>query len=96
MILHLQLGETAFSRARQLRKLLIEGKIKLAGNRKQKIYGTLSCTSGKRMNAENRMFFTDEEEAKAGGYRPCGHCMRQAYQAWKAQIAQSATDYNVS
>ncbi|SHG73115.1 Ada metal-binding domain-containing protein [Flagellimonas flava] len=58
-------------------------KIKWAGNRKLKIYGTLQCGSGKRMKMENRVFFTSEEEAIHNGYRPCGHCMRKAYLSWK-------------
>ncbi|HEY1202931.1 MAG TPA: Ada metal-binding domain-containing protein [Niastella sp.] len=48
-----------------------------------KIYGTLSCASGKRMKAENRVFFQNEAEAIAAGYRPCGHCMRKKYLEWK-------------
>jgi len=54
-----------------------------AGNQKLKIYGLLTCTSGKRMKKENRVFFSHEQEALALQYRPCGHCMRQAYLKWK-------------
>ncbi len=36
------------------------------------------------MKKENRVFFTDEAEALQNNYRPCGHCMRGAYQQWKA------------
>ncbi len=57
--------------------------IRLGGNRKLKIYGRLSCSSGKRMNKENRVFFKDEKEAIELGYRPCGHCMKAAYHNWK-------------
>ena len=46
-----------------------------AGNKKLKIYGVLSCSSGKRMKKENRVFFSSEQEALNNGYRPCGHCM---------------------
>jgi DNA/RNA endonuclease YhcR with UshA esterase domain len=52
------------------------GKIRLAGNKKLKIYGTLHCKSGKRMKKENRVFFESEDEAIKLGYRPCGHCVR--------------------
>nr|WP_313809976.1 Ada metal-binding domain-containing protein [Allomuricauda sp.] len=62
---------------------LKQGKIKWAGNRTLKIYGTLQCFSGKRMKRENRVFFTTEEEALALGYRPCGHCLRSKYVDWK-------------
>jgi methylphosphotriester-DNA--protein-cysteine methyltransferase len=84
MILHTDLGQTAFAHSRQLKKLLDSDIIKLAGNRKLKIYGTLNCSSGKRIKTENRVFFESETEAIATGYRPCGHCMKEAYQKWKA------------
>lgn len=57
--------------------------IRFGGNMKLKIYGLLSCRSGKRMKKENRVFFTEEKEALQNNYRPCGHCMREAYQQWK-------------
>jgi methylphosphotriester-DNA--protein-cysteine methyltransferase len=61
--------------------------MKLAGNRKLRIYGLLSCTSGKRMKQENRVFFASEEQAKQSGFRPCGHCMREKYLNWKSDKA---------
>lgn len=54
-----------------------------AGNSKLKIYGKLSCTSGKRMKKEKRVFFQSPEEAAVQGFRPCGHCMRREYKKWK-------------
>ena len=57
-----------------LRKKIRSGEVRFAGNRRLKIYGTLSCWSGKRMQRKNRVFFTSEEEAVAAGYRPCKHC----------------------
>ncbi len=57
--------------------------ILLGGNRKLRIYGQLNCASGKRMKADNRVFFKNEQEAIHLGYRPCGHCMREAYGKWK-------------
>ncbi len=83
MITHLELGENAFRRMRQLKALMDKGEVQLAGNSKLKIYGTLSCSSGKRMKTGNRVFFESETEAKSMGYRPCGHCMRGAYLQWK-------------
>ncbi|WP_262902036.1 Ada metal-binding domain-containing protein [Pinibacter aurantiacus] len=53
--------------------------INFGGNAKLKIYGKLSCKSGKRMKRENRVFFHSGEEAILSGYRPCGHCMRKEY-----------------
>jgi methylphosphotriester-DNA--protein-cysteine methyltransferase len=78
------MGETAFQRLRRLIRLIDKGEVRLAGNSKLKIYGTLGCSSGKRMKTTNRVFFRSEAEAKSKGYRPCGHCMREAYLAWKA------------
>ena len=83
MIRHLELGDTAFKRFRRLKSLIDEGKIQFAGNRNLKIYGTLRCSSGKRMKTGNRVFFESVEEAINEGYRPCGHCMRQEYLRWR-------------
>ena len=70
MIRHSELNQS-------LLKLVRKGEIKLAGNAKLKIYGSLHCRSGKRMKKENRVFFTSEAEAIQNGFRPCGNCMRK-------------------
>ena len=57
------------------------------GNAQQKIYGKLNCTSGKRMNKKNRVFFESENEALQQGFRPCAHCLRTAYKKWKDGFA---------
>ena len=67
----------------QLRSHIRPGELTLAGNQRLKIYGTLRCSSGKKMKRENRIFFTDEEEAIVAGYRPCGHCLKEKYLVWK-------------
>lgn len=77
MLQHSQLSDS------ELRSKIKKQEIRLGGNKKLKIYGLLSCTSGKRMKRENRIFFTDESEALHNGFRPCGHCMREEYQQWK-------------
>jgi methylphosphotriester-DNA--protein-cysteine methyltransferase len=69
----------------ELRKRLRRKDLTFAGNKLLKIYGSMHCRSGKRMKKENRMFFTSEEEAVNAGYRPCGHCMKFAYQHWKKE-----------
>ena len=62
----------------------------LGGNGHAKIYGRLDCRSAVRAVAQgdtyqkHRVFFQDEETAKACGYRPCGNCMRAEYKVWKA------------
>jgi hypothetical protein len=83
MIKHLELGDMAFTRGRRLKQLLDTKQIRLGGNTRLKIYGTMSCQSGKRMKPENRVFFSSEVEAISLGYRPCGHCMVQQYRRWK-------------
>jgi methylphosphotriester-DNA--protein-cysteine methyltransferase len=72
-------------RQEELRSLIKNGLINWGGNRKLKIYGLLGCASGKRMKAENRVFFYSLRQAEENGYRPCGHCMRSRYLQWKEQ-----------
>jgi len=74
---------------RELRSFIHNGTIRLAGNRALKIYGTLSCKSGKRMKKENRVFFMSQEEAIDEGYRPCGHCMKDEYRNWMEKREKS-------
>jgi methylphosphotriester-DNA--protein-cysteine methyltransferase len=82
MILHKQILGRKDSK-HFLMSMIKSGTLKYGGNRKLKIYGRLSCKSGKRMNPDNRVFFYTEEEAIKNGYRPCGHCMHLAYKKWK-------------
>lgn len=82
MILHTAISDSA------LRSKIKQKDICLGGNRKLKIYGTLQCTSGKRMKKENRVFFASENEAMQNGFRPCGHCMKTIYQKWKNGLIQ--------
>lgn len=77
MIQHNEISDT------DLRSKIKKRKICFGENRKLKIYGTLSCTSGKRMKRENRVFFSSEQEAQQNNYRPCGHCMKTEYKKWK-------------
>lgn len=67
----------------ELHQKLKQHQIVFAGNVQLKIYGRLTCASGKRMLKKNRVFFVDEHEAIAQGYRPCAHCTKQAYKKWK-------------
>lgn len=83
MIKHIDLGENFFSRLRILFVLLQQNKIRYGGNIQLKIYGKIDCTSGKRMQVKNRVFFIHEAEALQAGFRPCGHCMRKEYLQWK-------------
>jgi len=83
MIRHTALGANAAQRTRRLHSLIRSGAIVLGGNARLKIYGTLHCKSGKRMKAGNRVFFASRPEARAAGYRPCGHCMKKEYREWR-------------
>jgi hypothetical protein len=84
VINHISLGDKPFTRSRALYQLITTGKIKLAGNKKLKIHGTLNCASGKRMKVENRVFFKNEEESISNNYRPCGNCMAAEYKIWRS------------
>lgn len=77
MIQHQEISDS------DLRNKIKNAEICFGGNRKLKIYGTLKCSSGKRMKRENRVFFLSEHEASQNGFRPCGHCMKTEYQNWK-------------
>jgi len=77
MIHHIKISDD------DLRRKIRQQKITFGGHVKLKIYGTLSCKSGKKMKWTNRVFFSSEQEAIANGFRPCGHCTKQKYQKWK-------------
>jgi len=66
-------------RKRKLKLLIDNSEIILGGNKKLKIYGTLSCKSGKQMKKKTVFFFASEKEAIDRGYRPCRHCMKTKY-----------------
>lgn len=70
--------------SKALFRLIRSGDVSVGGNARLKIFGALSCKSGKRMLRKNRVFFENEADAIQQGYRPCGHCMQAAYLAWKA------------
>lgn len=62
----------------------------LGGNRRSRVYGRLDCRTALRAIADggyvaNRVFFLDEDHARAAGYRPCSVCMTEEYARWKAQ-----------
>lgn len=76
MIKHLEISDS------DLRSKIKQKIICFGGNRKLKIYGTLQCKSGKRMNRKNRVLFASENEAIKNNFRPCGHCMKTEYKKW--------------
>lgn len=82
MIHHIDLGVNQTERSKGLSSLIRSKIVVFGGYKKAKIYGLLNCSSGKRMKVENRVFFTDEVEALAHGYRPCGNCLPEKYKKW--------------
>lgn len=80
---HPELGVTRMARLRVIVELIRAGSITLGGHEPGKLYGRLSCRAGKRMKEDNRVFFRDEAEAIAFGYRPCAVCMSEAYNVWR-------------
>ena len=69
----------------------------LGGNSKARIYGRLDCPAANaalsKGYAQRRVFFADEAAAIAAGYRPCGRCMKERYQLWKAGGEVGSTVY---
>ena len=65
----------------------------MGGHRRERIYGRLECPSAARWLAlghysRHRVFFRDELEALACGFRPCSRCLPEAYASWKVTQAQ--------
>jgi len=60
----------------------------LGGHRKTKIYGRLDCRTALRAierggYVTQRVFFANEADAIAAGYRPCAVCLPDRYAVWK-------------
>ncbi len=66
MVTHTTLLATNTNMFRALRT----GQWAFAGNRKLKIYGLLSCTSGKRMHIKNRVFLSLHRKLNKGAIAP--------------------------
>lgn len=69
----------------------------LGGHRRSRIYGRLDCPSARRAIARGgyvtaRVFFRDERDARAAGYRPCAVCLPEAYRKWKANRCRGAEE----
>jgi methylphosphotriester-DNA--protein-cysteine methyltransferase len=68
----------------------------LGGHRRTRIYGRLDCPGAQRAIArggyvKNRVFFRDERDAIAAGFRPCAVCMPDAYREWREQRGRGAS-----
>ena len=67
----------------------------LGGHRATRIYGRLDCPSALRAierggYVKHRVFFADEAEAIAAGYRPCARCLPDRYRDWKQRTSADA------
>jgi methylphosphotriester-DNA--protein-cysteine methyltransferase len=65
---------------------------KFGGHRRTRIYGRLDCRAALAAIARggyvrHRVFFANEADAVAAGYRPCAVCLPGAYEEWKARHA---------
>jgi hypothetical protein len=78
------------------RAVLSEVPGSVGGHRRSRIFGRLDCPAALRALARGgyrqyRVFFADAATALAAGYRPCGVCLRDDYDIWKAQTRVSVT-----
>ena len=60
----------------------------VGGYRRKKKYGRLDCPSALSHIAKGhyvpyRVFFADDQTTIEAGYRPCGVCMKEAFEIWK-------------
>ncbi|AMO96635.1 metal binding domain of Ada family protein [Collimonas fungivorans] len=67
----------------------------LGGHRRSRIYGRLDCRAALQAIArggyvKNRVFFLNQADARAAGYRPCAVCLPRDYAHWKARQNQTA------
>jgi methylphosphotriester-DNA--protein-cysteine methyltransferase len=67
----------------------------LGGHRRTHIYGRLDCPGARRAierggYVKHRVFFRDEGDAIAAGYRPCAVCMPDAYSVWRERNPRQA------
>ncbi len=67
----------------------------LGGHRWTRIYGRLDCPGARRAIARggyvaSRVFFRDEADAVAAGYRPCAVCMPDAYRSWRERAQRGS------
>ena len=67
----------------------------LGGHRRTRVYGRLDCPAALRAIARggyvaNRVFFLNEQHARAAGFRPCAVCLPGKYRLWKKRKNRSA------
>jgi len=65
----------------------------LGGHRKSRLYGRLDCRAALLAIARggyvlNRVFFLNQHDAHAAGYRPCAVCLPEEYARWKVRTQE--------
>jgi hypothetical protein len=60
----------------------------LGGHRMGRLYGLLTCRNARQAierggYVRHRVFFLNEDTARAAGYRPCAACMPEKYSQWR-------------
>ena len=89
---------------KQYRLIGADGKVYLSdmpgtfgGNKSTHIYGKLDCSIAlvhiaKGGYVKNRVFFANEQDAIAAGYRPCANCMKLEYKIWENAYESKKAD----
>lgn len=62
----------------------------LGGHARTRVYGRLDCPVAlsllrRGFQPRHRVFFANEADAIAAGFRPCGACLRAKYREWKGR-----------
>ena len=52
-----------------------------------RVFGRLTCSSGKRARRANRVFFAAWDDAVAAGFRPCKRCRPEPGDAYERDAA---------
>jgi len=67
-------------------------------NKRYNVYGRMDCPAA--LNAlakggykQGRVFFRDEADAIAAGFRPCSRCMPERYRQWDAGGVPGTPEY---
>lgn len=69
----------------------------LGGTTRGRLYGRLDCRSALRAierggYVDHRVFFADEADAVAAGFRPCAVCLPSEYARWRGQPPAAHTE----
>ena len=60
---------------------------RFAGITSTRVFGRLTCPSGKRARPANRVFFATWDDAAAAGFRPCKRCRPEPADTYERNAA---------